>query len=68
MTLNGRLGYRIAAKTRIEIEGFNLTNRAVSAIDYFYTSQLRGETAPVDDVHFHPIESRSIRVTLVRNW
>ena len=67
-TLNGRLGYRINPKTRIEVEGFNLTNRRVSAIDYYYTSQLRGEAEPVDDLHFHPIESRSFRVTLVHNW
>jgi hypothetical protein len=67
-TLNGRIGYRIAPKTRIEVEGFNLTNRNVSAIDYFYASQLRGEAEPVEGVHFHPIESRTFRVTLVQNW
>jgi hypothetical protein len=67
-TLNGRIGYRIDPDTRVEIEGFNLANRKVSAIDYYYASQLRGEAGPVEDVHFHPIESRSFRVTLVRNW
>ncbi|MYM22188.1 TonB-dependent receptor [Duganella sp. FT135W] len=68
MTLNGRIGYKISPKTRIEFEGFNLANRKVSAIDYYYTSQLRGEAAPTNDVHFHPIESRSFRVTLIQNW
>ncbi len=64
-TLNGRLGFKLNASTRIEIEGFNLLNRQASAIDYFYTSRLAGEPAAgVDDVHFHPIESRSFRVTL----
>ena len=67
-TLNGRLGYRIGRDLNIEVEGFNLTNRRASAIDYYYASQLRGEAAPREDVHFHPVESRSFRVTLVKNW
>jgi outer membrane receptor protein involved in Fe transport len=67
-TLNGRIGYKVDRKTRIEIEGFNLANRKASAIDYYYASQLRGEAAAREDIHFHPVESRSCRVTLVRNW
>ena len=67
-TLNGRIGYRISPKVKIELEGFNLTDRRDSAIDYFYTSRLRGEGAAVDDVHFHPIESRSFRLSLVANF
>jgi outer membrane receptor protein involved in Fe transport len=65
-TLNGRIGYKINAKTSIELEGFNLTNRRDSAIDYYYASRLANEPAGVatDDIHFHPIESRSFRVTL----
>jgi outer membrane receptor protein involved in Fe transport len=67
-TLNGRLGYRVNRDLRLELEGFNLANRRASAIDYYYASQLRGETVPREDVHFHPIEARSFRLTLVRNW
>ena len=67
-TLNGRIGYRVSPKVKLELEGFNLTNRRDSAIDYFYTSQLRGEAAPVADVHLHPIESRSFRLSLVMNF
>ncbi|MBQ5947684.1 TonB-dependent receptor [Massilia sp. ST3] len=68
VTLGGRIGYRLAKDLQLELEGFNLTNRRDSAIDYFYASQLKGEAAPVDDVHFHPIEPRSFRITLVKNW
>ena len=68
MTLNGRIGYRINRTLRLELEGFNLANRSVSAIDYYYASQLHGEPAPRNDIHFHPIESRSFRLTLVKNW
>jgi hypothetical protein len=67
-TLNGRIGYKINAKTKVELEGFNLTNRKASAIDYFYESRLRTEAAPVSDIHFHPIESRSFRLTLLHNF
>ncbi|WP_089398176.1 TonB-dependent receptor domain-containing protein [Noviherbaspirillum humi] len=69
-TLNGRIGYRINPKMRVELEGFNLLNRRDSAIDYYYESRLAGEPpgSATPDVHFHPIESRSFRVTLVTNF
>jgi outer membrane cobalamin receptor len=67
-TLNGRLGYRIAKDLRLELEGFNLLNKRVSSIDYYYASQLHGEPAPREDIHFHPLESRSFRLTLIKNW
>ncbi len=63
-TLNGRIGYRLGQHLKLELEGFNLGNRRDAAIEYFYASRLRGETEARDDVHFHPIEPRSFRVTL----
>jgi hypothetical protein len=63
-TLNGRIGYKLAPHMKLELEGFNLANRRDSAIDYLYASRLQGEAAGSTDVHFHPIESRSFRVTL----
>lgn len=68
MTLNGRLGWKIRKDLRLELEAFNITNRHDSAIDYYYASQLKGEAAPVSDIHFHPIESRSVRATLIKNF
>ena len=67
-TLNGRIGYKFSPTVKVELEGFNLSNRKDSAIDYYYASQFKGETAPVTDVHFHPIESRSFRVSMVINF
>ena len=63
-TLNGRLAYKPAPGTIIELEGFNLANRQVSAIDYFYESRLPGESAARADIHFHPAEARSFRLSL----
>lgn len=69
-TLNGRIGYKINPKTRIELEGYNLTNRQVSAIDYYYPSRLASEPAgsSTADIHFHPIESQSFRASLIANF
>jgi hypothetical protein len=69
-TLNGRVGYKISQKTRVELEGFNLANRQDSAIDYFYESRLATEppSSRIADIHFHPIESRSFRLTLTSNF
>ncbi|MFL6658827.1 MAG: TonB-dependent receptor domain-containing protein, partial [Massilia sp.] len=63
-TLNGRIGYRLAPHLKVELEAFNMTDRRDSAIDYYYASRLKGEAVASSDVHFHPIESRSLRVTL----
>ena len=67
-TLNGRLGYRINGSTKIMLEGYNLANRRDAAIDYFYLSRLPGEAAGSEDIHFHPVESRSFRLTLTSNF
>jgi hypothetical protein len=66
---NGRIGYKFNANNSVELEGFNLGNKQASAIDYYYGSRLPGEAAGgVDDIHFHPIESRSFRVTWVHRF
>jgi outer membrane receptor protein involved in Fe transport len=67
-TLNGRIGYRLRKDLRLELEGFNLANKRVSSIDYYYASQLKGEAEAHEDIHFHPLESRSFRLTLIKNW
>jgi outer membrane receptor protein involved in Fe transport len=68
-TANARVGYKFSPKLRLAVEVYNLTNRRDSAIDYAYVSRLPGEPAEgVFDVHFHPIESRSIRANLIANF
>jgi len=65
---NLRIGYRLDKNLRLGLDVFNLFNRQASDIDYYYASQLRGEAAPVNDVHFHPVEPRSLRLTLSANF
>ncbi len=48
---------------KVELNVFNLFDSGDRDIAYHYTSRLSGEAvAGVDDVHFHPVEPRSIRV------
>ncbi len=64
-SVNGSIGYKLSPSLQVKLDGFNLTNRRVSAIDYYYTSRLGGEPAEgVADTHFHPIESRTFRLSL----
>jgi outer membrane receptor protein involved in Fe transport len=63
-TVNGRAGYHLANGLDLRLDIFNLLDRKVSDVDYFYASRLPGEPAEgVDDVHFHPAEPREIRLT-----
>jgi hypothetical protein len=49
----------------VALDVFNLFDRNASDIDYYYSSRLKGEpVGGVDDVHFHPVEPRSVRLTL----
>ncbi len=60
-----RVGYRISKGTRLALDVFNLFDRKGSDIDYYYASRLTGEPAEgVNDIHFHPVEPRSLRLTL----
>jgi hypothetical protein len=48
---------------------FNLFDRQASDIDYYYASRLPGEAAGgVNDIHFHPVEPRSFRLSLTANF
>jgi len=59
-----RIGYRYNQRTSLTLDVFNLFDRKASDIDYYYESQLKGEAAPVNDIHFHPVEPRAARLTL----
>jgi len=57
MTVNANLGYRT---TRWEgvLECLHLLDWKDRDVEYYYYSQLMGETAPADDIHFLPAEPR----------
>ncbi len=62
------MSYKINSKLRLAADMLNLFNRKASDIDYFYQSQLRGEAVPSGDLHFHPVEPRSLRLSLIANF
>jgi hypothetical protein len=54
-----------AAGFRLRLSLLNLLDAAAYDIQYYYPSRLEGETANgVDDLHFHPVERRQVRVSL----
>ena len=62
--VNARLAYDITPKLKLSGDLLNVFDRQVSDIDYFYESQLQGETSPVEDIHTHPAEPRTLRMSL----
>ncbi len=64
LTTNLRLGYRFSRQVQATLDVFNLTDKKVDDIQYFYESQLPGESAPVADRHVHPAEPRTVRLSL----
>ena len=64
-----RAGYKFNRNVRVALDVFNLFNRQGSDIDYYYASRLKGEPAGgVNDIHFHPVEPRSVRLSLIANF
>jgi outer membrane receptor protein involved in Fe transport len=66
--VNLRGGYQFTPNWKVSVDIFNLLDRQASDIDYFYASQRKNETAPVDDIHFHPVEPRNVRFSLIGNF
>jgi len=68
VTTNWRLSRRtnewFGRGSEITLDVFNVGNRKVNDIQYFYESRLPDETAAVADRHVHPAEPRTVRLTL----
>jgi TonB-dependent receptor-like protein len=66
--VNAEIGYRFAHGISASVTMLNLFNSRSNDITYFYESQLPGEAEPVADRHFHPVEPRTVRLTLKARW
>jgi len=64
LLVNVEAGYRFNDQLSAYLTVFNLFDAEDNDISYFYESQLPGEAAPVEDVHFHPVEPRTFRGTI----
>ncbi len=63
-----RVGYRISPRLRVALDVFNLFDARASDIDYLYESRLANEAGGVTDRHFHPVEPRSLRLTVTTSF
>ena len=62
---NLRVSRKLGPSAELTLDIFNLFDRPVDDIQYFYESQLPGEAAPVADRQVHPAEPRTARVSLL---
>ena len=59
-------GVRLSRRLTLRADVLNAFNSRSSDIDYFYTSRVTGEPRDgVDDIHFHPVEPRTMRLSMV---
>lgn len=66
--VNLEAGYRITDTLQLSAAVFNVFDSDDNDITYFYGSQLPGEAAPVEDIHFHPVEPRTVRFTVTATF
>jgi len=66
--VNVEMGYHFNRHVKASVALFNVFDSEDNDITYFYESQLAGEAAPVGDKHFHPVEPRTLRVTLAATF
>ena len=62
--VNLEVGRRLGKRFSVSLAAYNVFDSHDNDITYFYESQLPGETAPVEDRHFHPVEPRTLRLTV----
>jgi outer membrane receptor protein involved in Fe transport len=62
--VNLEVGRRIGERFSLALAAYNVFDSDDNDITYFYESQLPGEAAPVADRHFHPVEPRTLRLTV----
>jgi outer membrane receptor protein involved in Fe transport len=66
-----RVGYKVSPGVKVSLDVFNLFNRKASDIDYYYESgskDANGHVSKAFDVHSHPAEPRSLRLTVSANF
>jgi TonB-dependent receptor-like protein len=66
--VSARLGYKFDDGLSVRVDGFNLFNQQWHQIDYYYASRLAAEPGEVNDIHFHPLEPRSFRVAVRKEF
>jgi hypothetical protein len=61
--LNTQIAYQ-HSDWQVGLEVLNLLDNDAHDIDYYYASRLPGEPEEgVEDLHYHPVEPRTVRLT-----
>jgi outer membrane cobalamin receptor len=67
--VNMNIGYDFGAGWKTQFAIFNVLNSKDNAAEFYYTDRLPGEPpAGVADFHFHPLEPRSFRLTVSKEF
>jgi outer membrane receptor protein involved in Fe transport len=71
--VNAHAGWRFAEHWVLRLSVFNLFDRDVNDIEYYYPSRLPGEPVGPDDggfndIHFHPAEPFNVRIALLGSF
>ncbi len=72
--VNLEAGYRLTEHLRLAVTLLNVFDSEDNDITYYYESQLPAlgsagaETAPVADIHFHPVEPRTLRLAVTASF
>ena len=61
--VNVEAGLHLTDNLDVSLSVFNLFDDDGNDITYFYESRLPGEATQVEDIHFHPVEPRTLRAT-----
>jgi hypothetical protein len=65
LLVSARAAYRLTENIEVRVDILNLLGSTAQQIDYFYASRLPGEPSDgTNDVHFHPVEPTSVRLSL----
>jgi len=64
---NFRVGYQNHDWT-VKVDILNLFDSNAHDIDYLYESQLAGESSAQEDIHYHVIEPRTVRMSVSYNF
>jgi hypothetical protein len=64
LMFNAQASYRVNPNVLLSLAAFNLTDERDNDITYYYESRLSNESTSHEDIHFHPVEPRSLRLTI----
>jgi outer membrane receptor protein involved in Fe transport len=66
---NGDIRYALEGGWKLALGVYNITNKRANAIEFWYVDRLAGEPAAgVADVHIHPLEPTSARLTIAKTF